>query len=104
MLVGMLALAVGLAMAAPPALAGPPPSVKPNQTPLAAAAAAVVEGIPSAALAQAGQTAPVAPAATSSKSFFKTPTGIVALVLTAGIAAWTIESRINNKVTSPGRQ
>ena len=46
-----------------------------------------------------------APAAEpAKKSFFKTPQGIAALVLMAGVVGWTVESRINGAVHSPGRQ
>jgi len=48
------------------------------------------------------QQAPVAEPA--KKSFFKTPQGIAALVLMAGVVGWTVESRINGAVHSPGRQ
>jgi hypothetical protein len=79
MLVGALALAVGLAMAAPPALAGQPPSMKPGKTPLAASA--------------------------SSPSFFKTPKGIAVLVLIAAGVGYTAYSAVHDRqpVKSPIR-
>jgi hypothetical protein len=93
-----------LTLAAPPAFAaGPAPG------PIAAAATAKVESVPAEALAQAAQATPAAKtapaaAATGSEPFFKSPKGIVALVLTIGATAWLIQSRNSNKVTSPGRQ
>jgi hypothetical protein len=104
LLAGALALIVGLTLVAPPAFAATP-------GPIAAAAAAKIDTVPAEALAQAAQTTPAAQAApaaaaaeTGNKPFFKSPKGIVALVLTIGATAWLIQSRNSNKVTSPGRQ
>jgi hypothetical protein len=99
-LAGALALVVGLTLVAPPAFAaGPAPG------PLAAAVNAKVESMPAAAVVQAGaQAKPATVPAEVPKPFFKTPKGVVALVLTAGATAWLIQSRNSNKVTSPGRQ
>jgi hypothetical protein len=101
-LAGALALVLGLTLAAPTAFAaGPATAASPR--PIAAAAAAKVEAIPAATLAQA---APPAPATTDAggKAFFKTPKGVAALVLTVGVAAWLIQSRSSDKVSSPARQ
>ncbi len=43
-------------------------------------------------------------ASASSKPFLKTTKGVAALVLMAGVSAWLVQSRIHNKVVSPGRQ
>jgi hypothetical protein len=50
------------------------------------------------------QGAEPAPGSASSKPFLKTPKGVVAVVLMAGVSAWLVQSRIHNKVVSPGRQ
>ena len=47
---------------------------------------------------------PTAPAAGPEKrSFFSTPKGIAATILFAGVAAYTLHSRISDSVHSPGR-
>jgi hypothetical protein len=98
-LAGALAVVVGLTLVAPPAFAAVP---APASHPITAAATAKVAALPAASLAQAAPAA--APPASADKPFFKTPKGVVALVLTAGATAWLIQSRNSNKVTSPGRQ
>ena len=105
LLAGSLALVVGLTLVAPPAFAaGPAPG------PIAAAATAKVEAVPAEALAQAAaQATPAvkAPAAvpveTGHKSFFKTPTGAIALVLLAGTIAYTGYSLSNDRIKSPAK-
>lgn len=87
-LAGVLALVTGLTLVAPPAFAAEAQAsvpVAPNRPTLAAAAAAKVEAMPAAALAQATQVAP-APITTSDKPFFKSGKGAIALALiTAGV-------------------
>jgi len=100
---GILALVVGLTLVAPPAFAAEALAAVPAQ-PLAAAAAAKVNAMPAAALAQAAQAMPATATAETSTPFFKTTKGVVSLVLMAGATAWLVQSRINNKVSSPGRQ
>ena len=95
-----LALAVGLV--ALPSMAAEAPA-PPQSRPLATATAAKLAGLEPAlatAFAQAG------PAGTSgeSKPFLKTKKGVLAVVMMAGATAWLIQSRIDNKVSSPGRK
>ena len=102
LLAGALALVVGLTVVAPPAFAAGP---APDPRPITAAAAAKIEAMPAAGLAQVAPAAPAtAPIDTAHKPFFKTGKGIAALVLTIGATAWLIQSRNSNKVSSPGRQ
>lgn len=70
---------------------------------LAAAAEAKLAALDTAAALATTQAA-TASQPPPSKGFFKTPTGVIALVLFAGAAAWTVESRINNAVHSPARK
>ena len=102
LLAGALALIVGVTLVAPPALAaGPAPG------PLAAAAAAKVEALPTDALAQAAPAAPAAkpasPAPTGTKPFFKTTTGVISLVLLAGTLGYMGYSMSNDRVKSPAK-
>ena len=101
LLAGALALVVGLTFVAPPAFAGGTGALV-TPRPITAAAIAKVEALPAAALAQAAQAPATAP--TAEKPFFKSGKGIAALVLTIGATAWLVQSRIDNKVSSPGRQ
>jgi hypothetical protein len=102
-LTGALALTLGLTLAAPPAFAvGPATAASPG--PIAAAAAAKVEALPVASLAQVAPAPAAASAESGDKPFFKTTKGVVALVLTIGATAWLVQSRIDNKVSSPARQ
>jgi hypothetical protein len=109
-----LALLVGLTFVAPPAFAVETPAPLPAAAaqPLAAAAAAMVEALPAAAVAQATPAKPAAPAtgaakpapaATEGKSFFKTPTGIVSLVLLGGALGAMAYSFSNGRVKSPAK-
>lgn len=103
LLAGALALVVGLTLAAPPAFAGGP---APEPRPIAAAAAAKVEAMPAATLAQATPAAQAAPAALTEagdKPFFKTTKGVVALALLAGGLGYTVYSFSNDRVSSPQR-
>lgn len=99
LLAGVLALIVGLTLAAPPAFAaGPAPG------PIAAAAAAKVETTPVEALAQAAPAAPATgPAETGDKPFFKTTKGALALVLLGGALGYTFYSFSNDRVKSPAK-
>ena len=121
-LAGVLALLVGLTLVAPPAFAAEasaPAPATPAQ-PLAAAAAAMVEAMPATATATAaaqatpatpaGPTKPAAPTAATpapatagGKSFFKTTTGIVSLVLVGGALGATFYSFSNGRVKSPAK-
>ena len=105
----LLALVVGLTFVAPPAStaadAGQAPPPAPRS--LAAAAAARVAAMSPAprALAQAAQAAPAPSETGESKHFFRTPTGIAALVLmVAGATYVAVHIRKDNsKVHSPIR-
>jgi hypothetical protein len=101
LLAGALALIVGLTLVAPPALAAAP-AAGPAPRPIAAAATAKVEALPSASLAQAAQAAPLAGTAdTGDKPFFKTTKGALALVLLAGGLGYMAYSFSNDRVKSP---
>ena len=100
---GALAFVVGLTLVAPPAFAAEPTTVG-TPRPIAAAATAKVEAMPAATLAQVAPTPSAAIAPSNEKPFFKTGKGIAALVLTIGATAWLVQSRIDNKVSSPGRK
>jgi hypothetical protein len=105
LLAGALALVVGLTLVAPPAFAaGPAPG------PIAAAATAKVEAVPAEALAQAAAQATPAvkaptavPVETGHKSFFKTTTGAIALVLLAGTITYTGYSLSHDRIKSPAK-
>jgi hypothetical protein len=106
-LAGLLAVVVGLTLAAPPASAADAGAVTkaPTRSPLAAATAAKLATLAPApgAFAQAAPAAEPAPA--DSRPFFKTPTGIAAIVLMvagAGYVAYRIP-KDNGKVHSPIR-
>ena len=102
LLAGVLALIVGLTLAAPPAFAATP-----APGPIAAAATAKVAAAPAEALAQAAQAAPAAPATvpaeTGDKPFLKTTPGVIALVLLAGTIAYTGYSLSNDRIKSPAK-
>jgi hypothetical protein len=103
LLAGALALVVGLTLVAPPAFAAGP---APDPRPITAAAAAKVEAMPAATLAQATPaTKPptAAPAELGQKPFFKTTTGAIALVLLAGTIAYTGYSLSNDRIKSPAK-
>ena len=111
-LAGVLALLVGLTFVAPPAFAAEASSATPAAPaqPLAAAAAAMVEALPADAVAQATPAKPAAPtaakpasAAAEGKSFFKTPTGVVSLVLLGGALGAMAYSFSNGRVKSPAK-
>ena len=106
-LAGLLAVVVGLTLAAPPASAADAGAVTkaPKRSPLATATAAKLATLAPApgAFAQAAPAAEPAPA--DSRPFFKTPTGIAAIVLMvagAGYVAYRIP-KDNEKVHSPIR-
>ena len=97
-LAASLALVVGLTFLAPPAFAAAPTT---PARPLSAAAAAKVQAVPAAALAQAAQ---ASPPASGGKPFFKSTKGVVVLVLMATAISWAAVSRSNDAVHSPARQ
>ena len=106
-LAGLLAVVVGLTLAAPPASAADAVAVTkaPARSPLAAATAAKLATLAPApaAFAQAAPGADPAPA--DNRPFFKTTKGVVALVLMvagAGYVAYRIP-KDNEKVHSPIR-
>lgn len=94
-----LALVFAVTLAAPAALAAPP------QQPLSRAAAAKVATVPADALAQAKPAAPAAPSAEppTSKPFFKTTKGALALALFVGATGYTVYSFGHDRVHSPAR-
>ncbi|HET7293833.1 MAG TPA: hypothetical protein VFM88_15520 [Vicinamibacteria bacterium] len=101
-----LALLVGLTFAAPPAsaaeVAAPVPAPEtPSQTPVATAAAAKVAALDSAELAAATQDAATEPE--SGSSFFKSPRGVIALVLAVAGVSYVIYSSQNDRINSPIR-
>ncbi len=104
LLAGALAIIVGLTLVAPPVFAGAP-----APGPIAAAAAAKVEAIPAASLAQsapAAQAAPApatAPLETGDKPFFKTAPGVIALALLGGGLGYMAYSWSNDRVKSPAK-
>lgn len=98
---GALVFFVSATAAAPPAAAAGAQTPARSAT-LAAAAEARVAALEPAAVLAATQ-APAAPAE-GPEPFLKTPKGVIAVVLMAGVTAWLIQSRISNKVDSPGRQ
>jgi len=106
-LAGLLAVVVGLTVAAPPASAADAGAVTkaPARSPLAAATAVKLATLAPAPGAFA-QTAPAAdPAPADNRPFFKTPKGVAALVLMvagAGYVAYRIP-KDNEKVHSPIR-
>jgi hypothetical protein len=106
-LAGLLAVVVGLTLAAPPASAADAIAVTkaPARSPLAAATAAKLATLAPAPGAFA-QAAPAAdPAPSDDRPFFKTTKGVVALVLMVAGAAY-VAYRIpkdNEKVHSPIR-
>jgi hypothetical protein len=99
-LAGALALVVGSTLVAPPAFAAGP-ATAPSPRPIAAAAAAKVDALPVATLAQAAPAA--APAETSEKPFFKTTKGAIALVLLGGTLGYMAYSMSNDRVKSPAK-
>ena len=104
-LAGVLALVVGMTLAAPPASAAEAKASTPAGTSrLAATTAARIAKLAPAprAFAQA-QAAPAA--ATDSKSFFSTPTGVAAIVLMAAGVGFAIYSANHDRkpVKSPVR-
>ena len=101
-LAGILALVVGLTLVTPPAFAAEAQTsvlVAPAQPTLAAAAAAKVEAMPAAALAQAVTATPP----TSGKPFLKTGKGAVAMVLMASVLGYMGYSFSHDRVKSPAK-
>jgi len=114
-LAGILTLVFGLTMLAPPACAaeaagvGEAPSsettIVPQKVSLAAAAAARIEAIGPAEAATAAWQEPVPPPATvSTQSFFRTRKGAATLALMLGVMGYTIYSRLEKHIQSPGRE
>ncbi len=103
-LAGAMALLLGLGVSAPATAgeAASPVPAAPKLTLVQAAAARTAALDTSAALARAQD--PAAASTTPSKPFLKTTKGVVSLILVAGATAWVVQSRIDNKVSSPARQ
>ena len=99
--IGVLALTLAASVATPPAWATEPAPRAALATPIADAAAAKV----AAANPSQDLRATQAPAttATESRPFFKSTKGVVAIVLMAGVMAYTIHSRTCCAIHSPGR-
>ena len=110
-LAGALALLVGLTFVAPPAFAaessaplataGPPWRLPPPRWSRPCPPTAVAQATP----AKPRRTGAAKPAATTTegKSFFKTPTGIVSLVLLGGALGDMAYSFSNGRVKSPAK-
>jgi hypothetical protein len=104
-LAGILALVTGLTLVAPPAFAAEAQAsvpVAPNRPTLAVAAAAKVEAMPVAALAQAAPVVP-APTTTSDKPFLKSGKGAVAMVLMGSVLGYMAYSFSHDRVKSPAK-
>lgn len=103
-LAGALVLILGLTMGAPPATAAEAPATAPSKTPLTTAANVKLSSltVPSHALAQ---TSPAAAPTKEGKGFFKTRTGIAAIILMAAGSGYMVYSAFhdNNPVHSPIR-
>ncbi len=93
-----LAVLLSVAFAAPPALAAGSAAAQ-QPVKLTALATAKVAAMSAAELAAAQEAAP----ATESRSFFKTPKGVIALVLFAGATTFTFVSKSRDRVKSPIR-
>lgn len=99
---GVLALVIGLTLAAPPAQAAETTVAAPVAGPIAAAAIAKAEAMPVAAQvkpAPAGATT----AAAEGKPFFKSTRGVIALVLMGGALGYMGYSFSHDRVKSPAR-
>jgi hypothetical protein len=102
-LAGGLVFIVGLTLVAPPAFAAGPATVAAPH-PIAAAAAAKVEAMPAASLAQATQAAPPRAADDETdKPFLKTTKGAIALALLAGAFGYAFYSFSHDRVKSPAK-
>jgi len=100
---GLLAVAVGLTLTAPPAWAAQAKSAAAPQT-LRAAAAAQVASIDTNKALLSTQDAAGGGARGESKNFFGTPKGIATVVLMVGAITWAGISRARDAVHSPGRK
>ena len=102
-LAGALTLFVGLALVAPPVRAGDAAAtLKQRPTTLRAATEAKVANLnlsPRVDLSPEGDSA----SSSTSKPFFKTTKGVMALVLLAGGVTWAAVSRSKDAVHSPAR-
>ena len=106
-LAGLLTLVVGLTLVAPPASAADaaPPAKAPAPSRLAASTAARLATLAPSKHAFAQAAADPDPSSSDNRSFFKTPTGVAAIVLMVAGAAY-VAYRIpkdNEKVHSPIR-
>lgn len=106
-LAGLLTLVVGLTLVAPPVSAADaaPPAKAPSQSRLAASTSARLATLAPSRRAFAQAAADPSTSPTDTRSFFKTPTGVAAIVLMVAGAAY-VAYRIpkdNQKVHSPIR-
>jgi len=100
-----LAVSLGASLAVPPVWAADGAPRAGRTTPASAAAPATpgANGPEAVRAAQAPTAAATASATTESKPFFKSTKGVAAVVLMAGMMAYTIHSRTCCAVHSPGR-
>lgn len=102
--IAALALTLGANAVAPTAWAGDSSPRATQATPIANAAAAKVGAMdPSKDLRAAQAPAAAAGTTTESRPFFKSPKGAIAIVMMAGVMAYTIHSRTCCAIHSPGR-
>ena len=98
---GLLAVAVALTLAAPPAWAGEAKSPAAPQSLRAATAVKVASIDTNKALRL--QDAAGGGGSESSKGFFRTPKGVATAVLMAGALTWMLISRSRDAIHSPAR-
>ena len=101
--IAALALTLGAGVVAPPAWAGDSSPRATQATPIANAAAKIGAMDASKGLRAAQAPATAAGTTTESRPFFKSPKGAIAIVMMAGVMAYTIHSRTCCAIQSPGR-
>jgi hypothetical protein len=99
---GLLAVAVALTLAAPPAWAGEAKSPAAPQT-LRTATAVKVAAIDTNKALRLSADAAGGGGSGDSKGFFRTPKGVATLVLMAGAMTWLLVSRSRDAIHSPAR-
>ena len=97
---GLLTVAVGLTLAAPPAWAGEAPSPVAPRTLRAATAVKVAAIDTNKALLQ---TPDAGGGSGSGKSFFRSPKGVATAILMVGAVSWMLVSRSRDAIHSPAR-
>jgi hypothetical protein len=98
-----LTVALGASLAVPPVWAADAPPRPDRIAPLSGASVGKTGMRGPEATRAAQAPAPTAAASTESKSFFKSTKGVVAIVLMAGVMAYTIHSRTCCAIHSPAR-